>query len=114
MIQLNEIVKGRWFSKDGTEFALRDNSSSVDQVDRCGVGFVALPESDPITDACKVHDYAYSSPAYQAFHTRAEADAELVRLAKMVEGSLFSWAADILGALASAFGKRYWENKKTR
>lgn len=100
----------------GTIFALRDDSDTMDLVDRCGIAPFAIPTwFERITRACKPHDYKYSSFAYQAFYTRAEADAELERdVRTMAAGDWWR----ILGApfrwIATRFGGEAWENKDTR
>jgi hypothetical protein len=113
--EVTELTQGTdrlWRSKEGTIFAFRERLGSVDDVDRCGIGIFSLSKRDPLTDACRPHDYMYSSTAYQAFHTRAEADAELWRLAELVDGS--SWKVWLLGAIPPIFGGAFWENSKTR
>lgn len=114
VIHLSLGNDGFYRDQHGTIFALRDDSDTVDLVDRCGVGVFSLPGNHPLNDACRSHDYMYSSPAYQAFHSRAEADAELGRLVGLIElGSYRPWAP-IFEFFSRLFGGKLWENKKTR
>jgi len=104
-----------WRSEDGTIWALADDTASVDSTVRCGVGLLSLPEDSPLTPGCKVHDYLYSSPAYQLFHTRAEADRYLRRQIKLISGNRwYRVFAEPFKWLSEKFGGRYWENDKTR
>lgn len=101
-------VDGLWRDDLQTIWALTDDAASVDSIDRCGVGFFSLPEA---SDAdCSSHDYAYSSPAYQAFHTRKEAD-------EMLRRNLIAAHYPIIGPIfyrfSRWFGKKYWERKDT-
>lgn len=119
-VRLVKGADGLWRADNGTIFALTDNSASVDSVDRCGISIFSLPADLSITDACKAHDYAYSSPAYQLFHTRAEADEMLRRNIELLgEGKWYSILATPFYYLARIFGGfggklKLWENKKTR
>jgi hypothetical protein len=113
VIQLTQGTDRLWRSKEGTIFAFRERLGSVDDVDRCGIGIFSLPQSDPLTDACRPHDFSYSSPGYQAFHTRAEADAELWRHAKLIDGSS-SWKVWLLRTIPPILGGAFWENSSTR
>lgn len=109
-VELERGDDGFYRDESGTIYALPDNASSIDDITRCGIGILSLPENWRINQACKTHDYMYSSPVYQAFHTRKEADEVLRKhLANMgypVIGSLFK-------KVASIFGGRFWENKRT-
>lgn len=114
-IELIERSPGRWFDAYGSEFALRDASASVDEVDRCGVGIFSLPESMvELNEACRVHDYKYSSRTYQAYHTREEADADLERdILLMSNGRWWGVLAKPFRFIASKFGM-FWEEDRTR
>lgn len=108
------VVKGDdGFFRDayGGIYALADDSKSVDKVARCGIGIVSLPSIHPLTDACRVHDYQYQSPTYQAFHSRKEADKYLRCLAM---GMGYPLMGNIFYRLTRWFGKPFWEGKKFR
>ena len=97
----------------GTIYALRDDEDVADVIDRCGIGWASLPVRNPLNPGCRVHDYAYTSSAYQAFHTRKEADEYLRRLIAETPSkwSVLAWPFYWLSRI---FGGKYWENKKTR
>lgn len=101
----------QWRDKWGCVYALRDNRASIDNVDRCGVWFFSLSEKHPLTVACRPHEYMYTSPTFQLYHTREQADRALYRYAKILGfptvGKIFQW-------LSSVFGGPLWENEKTR
>lgn len=107
---------GLWRFDDGTIADIEEDAKSVDKKVRCGIGYFSLDEDHDLTDACRPHDHAYSSPAYQALHTRKEADDYLKRLVKLVYrsnktkgsgiGSIFRW-------LSRTFGESLWENEST-
>lgn len=91
--------------------ALTDDAASVDPVNRCGIGIFSLSEDHPLTAACQPHDYAYSSPAYQLFHTREEADEMLEKLASQING--WSFLAKPFKWISRLFGASKWENNST-
>lgn len=105
----------RWVTSDAyqTEFAMNEDSQTVDTVTRCGVGpiFSLSPDSN-LTAACAVHDFAYNSPSYQAFHTRVEADVMLRYLMGMIRPHEH-YLAEIFFKITRIFGSRFWENKET-
>ena len=105
-----QCLPGRWFSFDGVEFALSDDASSVDPIDRCGIGRFSLPTSVPIN--CAPHDFAYSSPTYQVFHTRKEADEMLESLTEQAPG-LWNLLAKPFYWISRQFGAIRWEDPKT-
>lgn len=104
--------RGLWIDNEGGVWAFADDDASTDPIIRCGVGLLSLPASHPLTRACKPHDFKYSSPEYQWFHTRSEAEADLERDAKTVRW--WGWTAPILKFLAHTFGGSKWENERTR
>lgn len=110
VVQLSLGDDGLYRDDGGTVFALRDDSTA-DPVDRCGVYPAVLPFKIPIDKDCAVHDFMYSSKAYQLFHTREEADAELRDLIAS-DPSLWRFVAWPFWFLARVFGGKYWENKK--
>lgn len=110
VVELSQGIDGLFRSKEGTIFALREAGASVDEVDRCGIGLLSLPADSILTDACRAHDYMYSSTAYQAFHTREEADNELARLAHL----LGSHTGPVLKLISRILGGWFWENDATR
>lgn len=103
-------VDGLWRDDLNTIWALVDEHASVDPNTRCGVGWFSLPEAADANEICGKHDYAYSSPAYQAFHTRKEAD-------EMLKQNLIAAHYPIIGPLfyrlSRWFGKKYWERNET-
>lgn len=109
-----KFINGLWRAPDGCIFALADDKAVVDTIDRCGIGIFSLPAKHPLTAACKVHDYMYSSPAYQLFNSRRTADEYLRRLINEVgEGHWYGWLADPFYWISRTLGARFWENKLT-
>lgn len=112
VITVYKDIDGLWRDMSGTVYAFNESTASEDPINRCGVGFFSLPTTNPLTDDCTPHDYAYSSPGFEAFHTRKEADQYLESLieenpsAWSILAKPFYWIARILGS-------RYWENKDT-
>lgn len=102
-----------WRSSDGTVWAFRDDKFSVDPESRCGVGRFSLPKGNTLNELCAVHDTEYSNPAYQAFHSRLEADRSLYNLIE-IKGGKWSWLATPFFYLCRLFGGQYWEDSKTR
>ena len=102
---------GLWRDEYGCIYALAEDENSVDQINRCGIGWFSLPKNHPANPSCAVHDYKYSCLAYQLFHDRAEADydlkEDLKRQGYTVLGILF-WQ------ISKVFGRKYWEVRKTR
>lgn len=114
IVILKKGEDGLYRDPDGCIIAV-ENEYSKDPIVRCGVGRLSLPTSHPLTAACKPHDFMYNSAAYQAFHTREEADKEFKRLLSLVsEGKWYSEISQSFYWIASIFGGRYWENEKTR
>lgn len=116
---MKNLVRGEdglWRDEEGTIIALPEKTSSVDDKVRCGVGVASLPEDHWATDACRPHDYKTSSPAYQAFHNRSEAEDDFDRdLGILAERS---WGRRIVAVALSTISRLsswdFWENKKTR
>ncbi len=109
-----KYINGLWRGPDGCIFALRDDTATVDMIDRCGIGIFSLPATHPLTAACRVHDYMYSSPAYQLFNTREKADSILRQMISEIgEGHWYRWLADPFYWISRAVGTRFWENKLT-
>lgn len=108
--KLTRNDKGFWVDSKGTVWALSDDSASVDPITRCGVGVFSLPKDSPLNELCSEHDYLYSSPAYQAYHTRQQADSELERIFKESGRPL---VGRLFYRLARWFGSSFWENKDT-
>ena len=111
-LRLNE--NGFWADPSGVVYALRDSSQSLDDSDRCGIYPFVVPVASILDRGCSVHDYLYESPSYQFYHTRAEADAEMLRLHRAaprhplrVLALPFYWVARLLGGVA-------WEGKGSR
>lgn len=104
-----------WRSADGTIIALSDDENSVEAVVRCGVGILSLSVKHKLTDACRPHDFMYSSLAYQVFNKRSDADSYLATLVEIIEpgtmGKVIGW---FMSTVSHLFGGKYWEVKKTR
>ena len=113
VVLLKSSVDGFWRDQFETIYAYIDKTESVDDVNRCGVGAFSLDIDNPLNAACKPHDYAYQSPAYQAFHTRKEADFYLRQLIEMMPGYKDSLTATLFEFLARQQGFRFWENEAT-
>lgn len=106
---------GLWRFEDGTIADLEEDGSKADKKVRCGVGYFSLDEDHKLTDACRPHDHAYSSPAYQALHTRSEADVYLKSLVKKIyPGVKGSAIGTLFRNIANLFGAALWEEKSTR
>jgi hypothetical protein len=102
--------KDFWRDNQGTIYAYSEPSWSVDSSNNCGVGVFSLADNDPRNLACSAHDFEYSSPVYQAFHTRSEADEELEKRLT-VEG--YPESGEFFSLIAKVLGSQYWENKET-
>lgn len=111
--ELTKGLDGLWRDSLGTVYGLVDDSSSVDSRSVCGVGWFSLADGNPLNDACAPHDYAYSSPAYQAFHTRQEADFYLEALLKQIHGEEHSVTPELFEFISRELGHEFWENKLT-
>lgn len=109
-VRLEKGDDGFYRDETGVIYALPDKNSSVDDVTRCGVGMLSLPENMSINDVCRMHDFAYSSPVFQFFHTRKEADEMLRHHAAMLGYPILG---KVFKSISRIFGKKYWENKKT-
>lgn len=104
-----------WRDKHGVIWALRDTHASIDEFSGCGVSPFALPDWHifrKLNEICARHDYMYSSPAFQYFHTRKDADEYLEMLTN--EAEYLSWLGKPFKYLSRIFGGQFWENKKTR
>ena len=112
-IELTENPDGFYHDDKGTIYSFTSADSSVDDSNHCGVGFFSLPDGHPLNAGCGSHDYAYSSPVYQAFHTRKEADKMLQSLLHQIPGYSHSITPDIFYMLSRVFGGFFWENDKT-
>lgn len=115
VIPLHKGEDGFWKDIDGTIYAFSDDTYSVDPVKRCGIGSISLPENSPLNAGCDGHEYMYSSPVFQMFHTRKEADEWLKQsLDILSKNKWYSFVPRLFSNLASWFGGKYWENKTTR
>jgi hypothetical protein len=105
-----------WHDADGTEFALRDDRKTLDLVDRCGLGLFSVPRwFRRITKACLGHEFKYSSPSYQRYYTREQADYELERdVIIMADGDWWGVLGKPFRWIAHKLGRGAWENKETR
>lgn len=113
-IGLVKGLDGLWRDDTGTIYAYAEGKQA-DASNNCGVGIFTLPDGHPLNDICKAHDFQYSSPAYQAFNTRKEADEYLRRTIQSSPQSGEWWLlAKPFYWLTRLFGGKYWENDKTR
>lgn len=109
---VRDPITNFWSDANGTLYAYRDSSSSMDHIDRCGVGWFSLADGNPLNPACTPHDYTYESPVYQAFHTRSEADQYLKSLLTQIPGVHYI-TPEVFKFLAREEGQHLWENKET-
>lgn len=110
-----------WRLEDGTVMAFANDEYYAHPEDNvCGVGVFKLNKDHWLNKACKPHDYMYSSPAFQYYHTRAEAD---YMLKKLVDVTIEEEKKDDLGFLGTLMqiGCRYlgifssgWDNNKRK
>src|SRR5689334_18422521 len=114
-VELTKGEDGLWRDREGTIFGLAEDDADADPIVRCGVGVASLPVSDEWTPGCAPHDFAYSSPAYQRFHDRSEADEMLEDHLKFVSTSRWRRALAPAAALAARIaGWPFWEWARTR
>lgn len=105
---------GLFRDEEGGIWAYAERAPGDDPEVRCGVGILSLPKSHPLTKACAPHDYKYSSPAYQLFYNRLDADKDMRRDIKII--SKKKWYYFLGQGFFSAvrlFGQKFWDNKKT-
>jgi hypothetical protein len=115
-IEVRRLPDGLWYDQWGCVYALRDDTFTMDKTDRAGIWpfVLPIPLEHPVNEAARPHDFKYSCPAYQAFHTRLEADRDLRRDQKLMnKGSLWRIVAEPFFLLSRWFGKSAWENDKT-
>jgi len=112
-IQLNEDENGFYRDTQGTIYAFSSNRDSVDNRDVCGVGWFSLSDGNPLNRACGVHDYAYSSPVYQAYHSRQEADYHLQTLLEQIPTAKGTITPYLFRAVSRFLGGLFWENPET-
>ena len=113
-ITLTKDADGIWRDSTWCAYALVDEDATLDKKTRAGVGIFSMPEGSPINDdpAIAAHDYKYSSPAFQAFNTRKEADDALYQGISQMK----TWHRHLalpFWAICRVFGGLFWENKKT-
>lgn len=115
LIEIQKCEDGLWRDELGCVYALTEDTATVDPINRCGVGIFSLKPTHPLTDACKAHDYAYSCPVYQLFHTREEADQMLEHHVELIgEGHWYDILAKPFYWITRVFGWLFWENKDTQ
>lgn len=115
VIELSKGPDGLWRDIDGSVYAYAEQGSSTDKEIRCGVGIFSLSKEHPLTPACAIHDYQFSCPAYQAFHTFDEANRQLRRNIKYIgKGKWYGVLAQPFKTIVDIFGSQFWDNKKTR
>ena len=103
-----------WRDEQGTIYGFIKDSYQKDKVTRLGIAPLVLPKKVRINDAAQAHDYAYSSPAYQEFNTRKEADKILeAQVEQLGHGTIWQALAKPIYWITRLLGGKYWENKKT-
>lgn len=110
-----------WRMEDGTVMAFANDEYYAHPEDNvCGVGIFKLNKDHWLNKACKPHDYMYSSPAFQYYHTRAEADYMLKQLVDVTVKNEIKKNLKALGNLMQ-MGCRYlgifssgWDNNKRK
>lgn len=113
LIELHLDHRCLWVDKFGTVYGIRADES-LDSIDRCGVYPFSISNT-PLDAGCKVHDYMYSSPAWQYFNTRSESDAYLKRLHEdATKRSGWRLLVQPFYYLARLLGGFAWENEDTR
>lgn len=112
---LYEREDGLWEDAKGTIYALTDPKLSVDTNNQAGVGIFVLPKGHFLSQAAPMHDYMFSSPAFQRYHSLAEANLWFLRNAAIL-GNGKRGARLWLGVARFALGRfsRYfWDNPDT-
>lgn len=104
-----DLYKDDW----GTIWALPEYENSTDRIARCGVGFFSFRINNPLTSYCSTHDYMYSSPTFQYFHTRYEADVWLYKAIENHAGFYRILALPIY-YITYLGGRFFWENETTK
>lgn len=99
-----------WYDDYGTCFALAEPAESDDEVVRCGIGLFSFDPSFAGTRACAPHDYAYSSPAYQKFKSRKEADLKMYN--DLRKNGVHPKLATVMWGVARVLGGFFWEGSK--
>ena len=113
-IPLSYGQDGLWRDEHGGVYGFMESGACTDEVVRLGVYPFALPAHWDINKLAKAHDYMYSCPAYQMFHTRKEADRALRKMLKHHGGRFWSLLRWPIYLITRVFGGRYWENERTR
>lgn len=116
VVRIVKCYDGLWRDDiDGCIYALAEDTASVDANTVCGIGPFSLPHDSPLNAACAAHDFAYSCPVYQLYHTREEADKMLKEHLKLTaEGTWYSFVTYPFYCISRLFGGLFWENKKTK
>lgn len=106
---------GLWRDRHGVIWALQDDHASLDLNQVCGVFPFSLPNWHifrQLNDICAKHDYMYSTPAFQYFHTRKDADEYLQML--LEQDKYLSWLGRPFKWVCRIFGGRFWDRKESR
>jgi hypothetical protein len=115
IIEVTRATNDRFYDKDGCEYAFAEDANMVDKISRIGVWPFVFPQGTVLDAPAKVHDFMYSCPSYQAYHTREEADAYLrENELKATEGSWLRIFVQPFYWITRVLGGRYWENKETK
>lgn len=113
IITITQDSDGLWYDDNNTIYAYSEPKDSVDTEVRAGIGWFSLPSDSLLSAYSRGHDHAYSSPAYQAFHTRKEADEYLEACLKLCPGYDATVVPELFTFLSRMFGSFFWENKQT-
>lgn len=113
---VEKLTKGLhdfYHDSNGTVWALRFDNTLVDTDPRCGDGLFSLPKSSRLNDACRSHDYRFSSNVYRFYYTFEDANAALERDLKSIGASNF--IAKTFRLITDSFIGRYvWNRGKNR
>lgn len=106
---------GLWRNEFGTVIGLTEPKWSRDDTARAGVGAVSLSPTDEISVLSHPHDYQTMSPAYQHFHSMAQAHADWLRMQEF--GTRKDWWSRlklwVCKKLLPAAQGGFWDNEKT-
>lgn len=107
-----------WRDEHACIWGIGEDKAGIDKNNGCGVGvfrwYSWLPWAKKLNEECAVHDWMYSCPAWQVFHTRSEADSYLKYLIKVGgAGDGSAQLAQTFKELARKLGSSLWENGET-
>lgn len=116
VVELTRNEQGLWSDAWGCIYAERDQTDSLDEVDRCGIWPVVIPIYIPeVENGCKPHEFMHSSTAYQLFNTVYDSNVMLEKnqenstrgtIWKMFVPSLFKKISDVAAPFLPWAGKK--------